>query len=180
MSDISSPQPIPEARFLSALERADDDQIRVMAKAGFDIDAPLTSPLYNGLTPLMLAAYWGNRGLCEVLIEVGADSHAEAHGQLEITALGNAAYMGREKVCRFLLDKNPSKGHILKAIELARSGWALQRNPHSDPLYREALNSLLWARDGISLPGSVTNLLAGEHPEVDAAEPATRPSPRPR
>jgi hypothetical protein len=175
---FGAPARDPVARLVYALEQADEDDLRAIAAEGVDIGAPIPSAQYQGLTPLMLAAQWGNAALCGVLIELGADPHATAHGPLEITALGNAAYMGRMKACRLLLEKTPPKAHILKAIELARSGWG--HSPHIDAEYRAVLNALLWARDGITLPGSVTNLLAGEHPEVGEGAPPVRRPQRPR
>jgi ankyrin repeat protein len=158
------------AKFLYGMEESDITAVRSAVAEGVDVNSPLQDSQYEGLTPLMLCAEWGNSDMCRELMALGANPHATVHDHLKITALGNAAYKGQGDACRLLLEKSPPLQHIHGAIALARSGRkTFGKDSRRDDRYRDVLNALLWARDGIGLPGAVIKVVAGEHPEIDRA-----------
>lgn len=161
-------------KLIFALEAVDIEELHVAVSAGLDVNAPLTVPQFNGLTPLIISAQWGNAGMCSELIRLGADPHATALGSLAITALGNAAYAGHPDVCRLLLEQKPPAQHIQSAIVLAKAGRD-NSSPRAKGDFQETLNLLLWARDGVVLPPAVAGLVAGDHPEIDATQTPVSP-----
>ncbi|MDL1948768.1 hypothetical protein FBQ97_03020 [Acidobacteria bacterium ACD] len=90
-------------RFAVAIERGDVEAITALLDEG---NKPDTHIDYgeNWITPLMKAAWDGEKEIAEVLLAAGADVNAQAPGWGE-TALGQAVSRDHVEIARLLIDK---------------------------------------------------------------------------
>ncbi|KAF8536580.1 ankyrin repeat-containing domain protein [Trichophaea hybrida] len=116
--------------FSSALRSRNYNAVRILLEAGVDQNAPIS---WSGETPLQCAASNGDIELARILLDSGADVHAEGDAVTDAgiltTALQSAVYEGKVEMTKMLLDRGANVNH---AHEYGPSALAIALSHNQD------------------------------------------------
>jgi hypothetical protein len=108
-----------------ALSREDrEEACRYLLREGADVNRPLSCE--HGDTPLMLAANAGTAGVCQILIDAGADVNLE--NVTHHTALHLSAGKGDVGICKLLLRAGARVDHGAAEARETPLHWAIRHH----------------------------------------------------
>lgn len=121
---VCPPGTLPTSVFFELVQRGALEEVQKAVRNGQDVRARN----HNASTPLIMAAAFGHRQVCDVLVAAGADLEAADRGKS--TPLQAAAYNGHHDVCAALAAAgakvNAADDNGLAPLHISN----FQRTPH--------------------------------------------------
>ncbi len=111
---------------------ANPEHIRRLVQAGADVDAPSSSHIYEGQTPLSVACSKGYLAIAETLLACGAEVDTLKGNYRPLTPLMRASLSGHYEICELLLQHGASATKVASYKEDPGDMFFAEDRRHTD------------------------------------------------